>query len=297
MISRTFSNYSDIRSALDQEFMLYSQIVDVGEWQSTDVRDKPEMVTRELANVTIEFTWDTGNNPKDLTIPANQPWAEAHFQERISGHPWNPPPSHEMWPYAQQDNAGFISGSQFSHTYPERLWPKFVNEGRKAPNGRQIFVPHMGLRFEYGDLADVIDLLRKNPLTRQAYIPIWFPEDTGVNHGERVPCTLGYHVMVRNDQLQITYYIRSCDWRRHFADDLYMAARLAQFIANCLSELPGEGLKRQVTANRVIMHIASLHIFQGDWEIMRHQRAQWIEDTYCRYGTSRNTEAILKGLG
>ena len=31
--------------------------------------------------------------------------------------------------------------------------------------------------------GDVIDLLEREPFTRQAYLPIWFPEDTGAFHG------------------------------------------------------------------------------------------------------------------
>jgi thymidylate synthase len=76
----------------------------------------------------------------------------------------------------------------------------------------------------------VIDLLRDRPTTRQAFIPIWFPEDTGAHHGERVPCTLGYHLMARDGRLKIVYYMRSCDFLRHFRDDVYMAGRLCQWV-------------------------------------------------------------------
>ena len=64
---------------------------------------------------------------------------------------------------------------------------------------------------DYGDLDDVVTLLTNDPLTRQAFLPMWFPEDTGVVHGTRVPCSLGYHFMQRDGRLSITYYIRSCD--------------------------------------------------------------------------------------
>jgi hypothetical protein len=60
----------------------------------------------------------------------------------------------------------------------------------------------------------------REPFTRQAFLPIWYPEDTGSVHGERVPCTIGYHFIRRGDWVHVVYYIRSCDFFRHFRDDI-----------------------------------------------------------------------------
>lgn len=113
-----------------------------------------------------------------------------------------------------------------------------------------------GIRFYYGDLADLVLLLKENPRSRQAYLPVWFPEDlTAAVEGERVPCTLGYHFMVTPDQkLDCMYPMRSCDFIRFFRDDIYMAGRLMQWI--------GEQIK--VDAGVLTMHIANLHAFVGD---------------------------------
>jgi hypothetical protein len=135
-----------------------------------------------------------------------------------------------------------------------------------------------GIRFDYGDLDDVVDLLVRSPLTRQAYLPIWFPEDTGAHHRQRVPCTLGYHFMIRESQLSCRYYMRSCDLIRHFTDDLYMAARLMQWITDQLNMCPNPWhdsaparkvlvcpeCKSSVKTGRLIMYISSLHAFTGD---------------------------------
>lgn len=266
-----YGDFSALTEEITRSFLFNSEVVDVGQWQSTDISDKPEMVTRELANVCFAFKWDLDNqNVQGMQslISANQPWAENHFQERVSGIPYNPPPSHQIWPYAQADNDQWVEGSQFSHTYPERMWPRHA--GGPFPN-RGVEKPLAGIRFLAGDLDDVVNLLLNHRLTRQAFLPIWFPEDTGVVHGKRVPCTLGYHFLIRRDFLTVTYYIRSCDFRRHFADDLYMAARLAQWVALNLSEQFEMRQEAPVKANAVIMHIASLHIFQGDWDIMKRQ--------------------------
>lgn len=276
MVNIASSSFEEIRNDLGIKFAAGAhdvRRVDVGEWQSTDVRDRPEMVSYEMENVVLEWY---GGLPQSITelqevVPANQPWAEAHFLERVSGTPYNPPPSHTIWPHAQANNSEFTKDEKFSHTYPERFWPKMANIGGETDQGRQIFVPHVGIRFEYGDLDGVMDLLTRNPLTRQAYLPVWFPEDTGVSHGERVPCTLGYHFLIRDGKLTVTYFIRSCDFRRHFCDDVYLAARLAQWVAHDLSEQLEDREGLRVTPHRLIMHVVSLHVFQGDLELMRSE--------------------------
>jgi hypothetical protein len=111
---------------------------------------------------------------------------------------------------------------KFTHTYQERFWPKragtFENLGGH------------GIRYPYGDLDDVVNLLRREPQTRQATFPIFFPEDTGAVHGGRIPCTLHYHFLLRHNKLHLWYPIRSCDAVRHFRDDLYMACRLNHWV-------------------------------------------------------------------
>merc|ERR1712167_60985 len=104
----------------------------------------------------------------------------------------------EYWPFAQKNNKQFKKAKKFSHTYPERIWP---------PSKK-------GIRFRYGNLDNIVELFNKDKLTRQAFLPIWFPEDTGAVHGERVPCTLGYHFIIRDGYMHVNYYIRSCDYLR-----------------------------------------------------------------------------------
>lgn len=222
-------------------------------WQSTDARSEM-LVTYELRHVLIEMPVGAFQPGLAINTEANMPWAEDHFQERVSRIPMNPPPSEAWWPYARAGNAEHKAQEQFSHTYPERFWPKFAAVGEKAPNGRLEGVPHQGIRYQYGDLDDVLNLLMNDPPTRQAYLPVWFPEDTGSTEGQRVPCTLGYHFLQREGVMDITYYIRSCDFMRHWRDDIYMAGRLLQWVAEGVGAVPG----------KLLMNIASLHIFEGD---------------------------------
>lgn len=239
--------------------ILSQPLIAVGQWQSQSTETK----TRELVGAVLEYRLPITKEVLQAEVQPNLPWAEDHFQERVSGKPMNPPPSEQWWPFNQNKNAAHKMQkdgkvAEFSHTYPERFWPKFANEGNVRPNGRQVFVPHNGIRFEYGDLQDLVDLLRRAPGTRQAYLPVWFPEDTGTVHGERVPCTLGYHFLLRANRLHCWYYMRSCDLMRHFVDDVYMAGRLTQWICGNLADLG------RVEPGTLTQVMSSLHTFEQD---------------------------------
>jgi hypothetical protein len=207
----------------------------------------------------------------------NFTWADEHIAERVGGVPVNPTPSHEHWPW-NRHNGNHQDGPTkvFSHTYPERMWCRYAGTA-KGP----ALMSNRGIRFDYGDLQDVVDLLIRSPLTRQAYLPIWFPEDTGAAHRQRVPCTLGYHFMIRDGQLSCRYYMRSCDLVRHFADDVYLAARLMQWVTDqvrpsmtCPNSWHNTAPARHkqdcpecpnnLRPGILQMHIASLHAFAGD---------------------------------
>lgn len=261
MIVLPSGSFATLMIAARQKFLAAASQVDVGKWQSIDVSDRPEMVTHELLNVSFEVMLPNNMEGLQHIVRPNLPWAEDHFVERVSGTPWNPPPSNEWWPFAQHGNQEFKADDIFSHTYPERYWPKFANEGNIRPNGREVFVPHNGIRYEYGDLRDIVQQLQDEPLTRQCFLPVWFPEDTGVVSGQRVPCSLGYHFIIRNGVLNCIYYIRSCDFMRHFRDDVYMTWRLTQWIAEQVG----------VSTGKLTMHITSFHIFAGDVPILEGQ--------------------------
>jgi len=235
------------------EALVRAPEIDSGEWQAQSI-DDPLWVAKEITDVVFEI--DVPDEIDDLAsmIQPNLPWAEDHFLERVSGKPLNPPPSSAYWPYKQGEHDDHVDAAGlFSHTYPERFWPKHAGTAHRELN-------RLGIRYEYGDLNDVVVQLRKSPLTRQAYLPVWFPEDTGAVSGQRVPCTLGYHFLIRNDMLHTTYLIRSCDFMRHFKDDVYMAARLLQWMADAVD----------VGIGTLSMWIGSFHIFVGDVPLVRY---------------------------
>lgn len=226
-------------------------------WQGLSTDKRPELATYEQLFVSFSVPLTPHATPQSLAkdIKPDLPWADDHFAERISGMPHNPPPSEAWWPHAESNHPFKDASGKFSHTYPERYWPKHAGNVRHAQAVANS--PHRGIRFEYGDLGDLVALLQQQPLTRQAYLPIFLPEDTGAVHGQRVPCTLGYHFIQRDKKLHVVYYIRSCDFHRHFRNDIYLTCRLLLWI---LDQTEWQG----VTPGTFVMHITSLHLFVND---------------------------------
>lgn len=246
-----------------------------GTWQSEDVSGSDSHATYELSNLTFIVSMPDLPGDAQRWYGPDLPWAEDHFLERVSGVPHNPAPSYKYWPHhsaAERDR--HVKEGSFSHTYPERMWPKRANwdtqelrngHGFWADDGQQLEA--YGIRFDYGDLDDVVTQLSKNPFTRQAYLPIFFPEDTGAVAGQRVPCTLGYHFIRRGLFLDCNYFMRSCDVVRHFHNDVYMAVRLTQWI---MGQIKKEG--ELLWMGQLNLFISNLHLFKGDaWKIDLHE--------------------------
>jgi hypothetical protein len=260
---KTFGKISDAILWTKSCLIDYGRTVKTERWQGIPSPD--DMFEYLFHSFKAEIPSDVSELIKQVN--PNLPWADEHFEERICGLPLNPPPSHVNWPFSQRGNEKFGGTTKFSHSYPERIWPKYG----ELENGLRSDKPAdkiKGIRYEYGDFGDVIDLLEREPFTRQAFLPIWFPEDTGTVHGERVPCTIGYHFIRRGNYLHVVYYIRSCDYRRHFRDDIYLACRKVQWAIERLKE-KNPSSWNDVVPGYLSMHITSLHCFDSEKRILK----------------------------
>jgi hypothetical protein len=257
---KTFYKMSEAIQWAKNKLLNYGYVVQTEKWQGIPSPDDMFETMNTSFQAFVPHTLDKLREE----IRPNLPWADDHFEERIDGHPLNPPPSNEWWPFNQKKNEMFKKEKKFSHTYPERLWPKYTSDD---PNSVM-----RGIRYEYGDFGDVIDLLQREPYTRQAFLPMWFPEDTGSVHGERVPCTIGYHFMRRGDYLHMVYYIRSCDYLRHFRDDIYMACRKILWVLDTLKKRDPE-IWGRVTPGYYAMHITSLHCFNKEKGVLKLKKS------------------------
>lgn len=277
---------------MEQRFVAGARKVHTKMWQGVDISKKPDMATYELLHPSFSVNtngYDTDLEALAKDIKPNLPWADDHFLERVCGQPINPGVQWAKWPYGQHA-AKFLEAGKFNHNYMERYWPKHAgivtgptgtaqeyelafNE-RKAdladwcpPNQElEALTTHTGIKYDYGDLGDLVTQLANDPYTRQAYLPIFFPEDVG-GGAKRAPCTLGYQFVMRNDRLDMTYYIRSCDMRRHFRDDIYLTQRLLLWVLKECQKI-NPAAWSDVEPGTFNMHITSLHVFANDWPAM-----------------------------
>lgn len=243
-----FKNVKDAADTPIKYLLGYENIETAGIWQTSKQYEEYKMIV--LRNLVMEITGINWEPEKLLEeTGCDKEWCIAHFKERISGNPTNPGEAYKDWPYHRNlDNSEF-KDEIFSHTYQERFWPK--GAGVPPYTG----YPLVGIRYELGDLNDLINQLKQNPKTRQAWLPIWFPEDTwAAANNKRVPCTLGYYFYIESNKLHTNYIIRSCDAYRHYRNDLYFTLSLQQYVANNLQLEPGE----------LNMNIFNFHLFVND---------------------------------
>lgn len=273
---KQYGNFAEAIKATKFELYQHSELVAPATWQSVDVSAKPEMATHEVQWWGFKVNVDVYNHGLMMDslgrdIDPNLPWADDHFEERVCGYPLNPGTQWAKWPYGNSAKKFIGADGMFNHTYAERYWPRYADQIGSTTTAEEALIslkkrdsgPQWGIRYSYGDLNDVVNQLVKDPATRQAILPVFFPEDTGAVHGERVPCSIHYQFMVRRGQLDIYYYLRSCDLVRHFRDDVYLTARLQLWMIDRLKE---NGI--DVTPGMFLMQTGSLHIFRNDWQTL-----------------------------
>ena len=110
-------------------------------------------------------------------------------------------------------------------------------------------------------IKDLVRLLKRDPDTRKAIIPIFDHDDTLYYGGrQRIPCSMYYDFLIRQNGkgekvLHICYHQRSSDFVQHFGNDVYLAWKLMEYVAKEVGVKPG-----------YLYHtIDSLHAYKKDW--------------------------------
>lgn len=224
---RIYNNFLDAHGEIRRELKEMGIPVSTKTYQNKDIEGREEFATVEIQNYMYSVT-----EPRIQHLSPVQPWADAEWEEReagILGHPVNPGEAYKLRPEVWDqflDDMG-----NFDYTYSER--------------------------FAYRDRAmNVITRLKQDPYSRQAFVPVFDAEDTERLGLNRVPCSLGYLFQFRRDQLDMTYFMRSCDWVTHFQNDVYLAIKLQMFVSRTA------GLKRGWFSH----YMGSLHVYNKDVE-------------------------------
>lgn len=140
-------------------------------------------------------------------------YCKQEIKDRTCGKPLNPGNSYlirnDYW-------SNFLENTgKFSYQYSERI--NYNNQ-----------------------LESVIDCLKKDSGTRQAVLSIWNPDldmnSKKLGGGNRIPCSLNYQYLIRNNRLHCIYHMRSSNFFEHLPIDLICAAGMMDYIVKRLKK-------------------------------------------------------------
>ena len=229
---RIYSNSFELMSEMGRELNSYGQLVKPKTYQNKVIEGNEDFITKEL--ICQQYCLTSLGDPVWLFVFSHsREWADAEFQERISPNDINPG---EAWKLRKDLWEQFLDEKgRFAYTYNERMGEVLIK--------------------------DLVRLLKRDPDTRKAIIPIFEHDDTLYYGGrQRIPCSMYYDFLIRQNGkgekvLHICYHQRSSDFVTHFGNDVYLAWRLMKYVANEVGVKPG-----------YLYHtIDSLHAYKKDW--------------------------------
>lgn len=233
---RIYSNSFELMSELGRELNSYGQTVKPKTYQNKVIEGKEEFETKEL--ICQQYCLTSLGDPVWLFVFSHsKEWADAEFKERINtSEVINPG---KAWELRKDLWEQFLVDGKFDYTYNERM----------------AILPY------------TIQLLRSDSDTRKAVLPIFNgngEDDTLYYPGnKRIPCSMYYDFLIRQNGkgekvLHICYHQRSSDFAQHFGNDIYLAWRLMEYVAQEVGVKPG-----------YLYHtIDSLHIYKKDWHFL-----------------------------
>lgn len=245
---RVYDNCKELMSEMGRNLGEMGSIVKPKSYQNKNIEGNDDFITKEL--ICEQYCLVAMPDPEYLFAFDNQSieWTKAELSERLDEKNWPVNPG-KAWELRKDLWEQFLNeGDEFDYTYNERIWH----------NSNVID----GLR---GNMGLIIGELRRNPDTRQAVLMIHSPYDTQFIGGERrIPCSMYYDFLIRKngkgeDQLNICYHMRSCDYATHFGNDIWLAWKLMEFVANEVGVKPG-----------YLYHtIDSIHCYKKDWDKLK----------------------------
>lgn len=233
---RIYSNSFELMSEMGRELNSYGQIVKPKTYQNKVIEGNEDFITKEL--ICQQYCLTSLGDPVWLFVFSHsKEWAEAEFQERIDTSDIINPG--KAWELRKDLWEQFLVNGKFDYTYNERM----------------VILPY------------TIQLLKSDSDTRKAVLPIFNgngEDDTLYYNGnKRIPCSMYYDFLIRQNGkgekvLHICYHQRSSDFAQHFGNDIYLAWRLMEYVAQEVGVKPG-----------YLYHtIDSLHIYKKDWHFL-----------------------------
>ena len=238
---RIFKDCEIMIKEIDRELLVQGISVAVSHYQNQKL-EGDEQITKELVGVSFIISKPLRKRKEMLEFVFKaeaqkiENYCIQEHKDRTTGAALNPGESYkirqDMWQKFMVNDE-----THFDYTYSERMWNK---------------------------IGRIIKTLAEDKHSRQAVLQIFEPEDLEKTGGDtRIPCSVDYNFMIRNDRLHLIYHMRSNDYFGHFPIDIWLAAELMKYVADILKEQVYSELKY----GPVIYFANSLHAY--DWDLKK----------------------------
>lgn len=216
---RIYTNAQEMVEEVKRDLAEMGIVVRPATMQDKYVKGNPDYETKELQNYSYCLL-----NARSQDIPGvTQPWADAEFKERVTD-PWERYPDGE--PLLESISLpNFINPGE-AWKLREEVWSEYMHDGKLAYTYNELL-------WNNDQLTKILNRLKEDPDSRQLWISLWNPnKDPDFLGGvSRVPCSLGYGLQVRDGKLNLHYVMRSCDFVTHFRNDVYLAIKFLEWVA------------------------------------------------------------------
>lgn len=238
---RIYMNWPEAYEEIKRDLAEMGILVKPKTMQDKVIEGNSDYETKELQNYCYTLLEASSKGITGVT----QPWADAEFKERVFD-PW------DRWGFKDDpialDIPEFVNpGSAWEMR--KDIWTEYMHDGKMAYTYNERI-------WQNDQLTKIIERLKEDHDSRQLWLSIWDPNvDTDKLGGvSRVPCSLGYNFQYRDGKLNIHYVMRSCDFNTHFVNDVYLAIKLLEYVAE----------KTGLEVGSFTHTIFSLHVYKKD---------------------------------
>lgn len=245
-MARIFKDCLEMVQEMDRELKVSGITVPVKHYQNKELTGENQN-TKELIGVNFVISKPSLGKKDMLKFLFKdeadniEKYCEQEFLDRINREGLNPGNSYKIRLDLWQALMSKKDGDKFDYTYSERI--NYCHQ-----------------------LDNAIAALKDDIHSRRAMIMIFRPEDTLDSSGfsTRIPCSIDYQFLIRNNKLIVIYHIRSNDYFKHFAIDIWLA--------NALQEYMVEQLK-DVYPN---LKVGSLNYYCGSFHAYNEDLTNWV---------------------
>ena len=245
-MARIFKDCLEMVKEMDRELKVSGITVPVKHYQNQELTGENQN-TKELIGVNFVITkpWLQKREMLEFLFKDEaqrvEDYCKQEILDRIDRRGLNPGNSYKIRMDLWQKLMSKKENDKFDYTYSER-----INYSRQLDNA--------------------IAALKDDEHSRRAMIMIFKPEDTMESSGfqTRIPCSVSYQFLIRNNKLMVLYYIRSNDYFKHFAIDIWLTQAIQEYIWTQLQDTyPG-------------LKIGPLNYYAGSFHAYHEDLSNWV---------------------